>query len=298
MTEPLDTLLKLDLTTPLKKPGASTARTFKSAELVESVLADLEAKGLIRRGADYFDVIAPTTGATTGSVKRTRTEFKFPEPIFLKDYTELLIRLKGELLAVNYDGDVVVLQLHCDDGNDPTIKGFYDNGDIKVGVRDYDETKDPDKVKLVNVGATPALLELEYRIRGNKLTVVCGHGESASRKEFTLTAGRLARPHVPHVGVYNQIDQGADTEPAGDRSALRIYEFYVGEAPDAAQPDLAQQLHVELDKLLQDYRSGAIALSAARIVLNDISTRIKAVEDADARYALNVKTAAVKAQLK
>ncbi|WP_125290051.1 hypothetical protein [Erwinia sp. 198] len=90
--------------------------------------------------------------------------------------------------------------------------------------------------------------------------MVCGHDESASRKEFTLTAERLARPHVPHVGVSNQSDQDAGKVPADDRSALRIYELFVGEAPVAAQPELAQQLDAGLGKLLQDYRSGAIAL--------------------------------------
>lgn len=298
MTEPLDTLLKLDLTTPLKKQDGNTARTFKSAELVETVLADLEAKGIIRRGENYFDVIAPTTGATTSSVNRTRTEFKLPAPVFLKNYTEFLVRLKGELLKVNHERDVVVLQLHCDDGNDPTIKGFYDNGVIKVGVRQSDKTTAPDKSNVATVGATPVLIELEYRIKGNTLTVVSGHGETAIRKEFTLTADRLARPHVPHVGVYNQVEQGAKGELPGDSSVLRIYEFYAGEAPVVVPPDQAAKLDAELDKLLQDYRSGTIDLSAAKLVLNDISTRIKAVENADARYALNVKTAAIKAQLK
>lgn len=204
----------LELTTPQKKPNGTTALTVAGDQL------DQVSQFAYYDGDDLM-LWAPTTGATTASVKRTRTELK-GQPFYLADAEVNRAGLPAKVEKVNWAGEFVILQAHCDDGNDPTVKTFIDGEAVTVGVRTKASTTDPKK-QTVYVGldlSRPFTLDLELSNTGVvTLTVAQDRTETAT---WQLEPKRAARPHVFHWGVYNQVDKGSDQEPAGDGTLLRV----------------------------------------------------------------------------
>lgn len=210
----------LEITVAMPKPGAKTAYTGPAHDL-----------GYVSEFAwkDKGDLLlwAPTDGATTQSVHRTRCELK-GKPFLLKSAPLHRAFLKALAEKINYAGECVVIQAHCDDGNDPTLKGFLrtedgKTGDFLVGLRTTKSSSDPKK-QMVYEGldlSRPFSAEIRILKAGDiSITVKQDRTESIKGK---LDAERAKRPHVFHWGAYNQIDKGKPGEPKGDGTRLRCF---------------------------------------------------------------------------
>lgn len=230
-------LSSFELTTPMPKPGGKTALTVPGKDIGRvAEFAFYDAGQLL--------LWAPTTGASTESVKRTRCELK-GEPFYLADAPIHRASLHAKVERVNWYGEFVVLQAHCDDGNDPTLKTFIETedgntGSFNAGLRTKASTTAPKKVT-VYPGldlSRPFTATINITKAGLvTLTVVQDRTETLTGQ---LEPARAARPHVFHWGVYNQVDKGNAKEPAGDGTLLRIIDppqELHGEEPIPAKVD-------------------------------------------------------------
>lgn len=236
-----------DLTTPQKKPNGTTALTVPADDLsTVSEFAYYDGENLM--------LWAPTTGATTSSVKRTRCELK-GQPFYLADADEHRASLRAEVEKVNWSGEFVVLQVHCDDGNDPTMKMFIDGTDVTVGLRTKASTADPKKVLLYPSLDLSRPVTFQVDITRDGLVTASVAQDRTETLAGQLEPKRAARPHVFHWGVYNQVDKGSTHEPVGDGTLLRVLaqplEFH-GAPPGVdftAMLDAAEQLGGQTRKL-------------------------------------------------
>ncbi|WP_263262692.1 polysaccharide lyase family 7 protein [Pseudomonas sp. RIT-PI-S] len=216
-------LTPFDITTPKPKPGGTTALTVPGHRIDE-----------VREFARYEEgcavLWAPTSGATTASVNRTRCEVK-GKPFYLADGVKHIARLTSQVQQVNWKGSFVLIQAHCHDGNDPTLKGFIETKDrlsgvFKVGLRIAPDPAAPPK----QVVFEPVDLAQPFTVQvclhaGGKVEV--GFEQEGCKEMLSawLSDERAARPHVFHMGAYNQVDQGHESEPATDGTLLRIVDI-------------------------------------------------------------------------
>lgn len=226
------------VTTALAKANSKVARTFQPKE-------DLTpASEYLRMQDGKLRHWAPTTGAATESVHRTRaevmgTKFYLKNGRAVSDYTWYLEK-------VNYSGEFVFQQAHCDDGNDPTLKLFGRvtdhkalTGQILYGLRTEGSSKDPTKVVLMDgvdfTKPVNTIIDLTQDGSINLTAVNQGKVVTVSKK---LSAERAARPHVFHNGPYNQVNMGGKDEPEGDGTLLwsQNIDWRFGDAPVVVEP--------------------------------------------------------------
>lgn len=209
------------VTTALAKANKNEARTFQPGDDLTLASQYLAMQGgRIRHWA-------PTTGAATSSVHRTRSEV-VGEAFYLKDAAEHVSDYNWQAEQVNYEDEFVFQQAHCDDGNDPTLKWFgriTDKanliGEILYGLRTAAGSSDPKKKTiLTNVDFKQPVHTVINMTKGGAVTLVAEQGSNTNQVTAQLSKERAARPHVFHWGPYNQVNMGADEEPEGDGTLL------------------------------------------------------------------------------
>jgi hypothetical protein len=216
-------LTPFDITTP--KPGSDGATALTvSGECIEEV------KEFAWYESNYAVLWAPTSGATTASVNRTRAELK-AQPFCLDDHDEHIARLTAKVDRVNWKGSFVVIQAHCHGYGDPTLKGFIETedgctGTFKVGLRTEAGGEAPPKQVVfegINL-AQPFTVQLRLK-RGGAAEAYFEQGGQCRSLRCQLSAERAARLHVFHWGAYNQVDQGHPSEPKGDGTRLKVLDI-------------------------------------------------------------------------
>lgn len=232
-----------DITTPLAKKDASINSVSEEAYTwIKGKPFDC-LTSFVYQGSKGVMLWAPTSGATTSSVHRTRCEVK-GEPFYFKDEALHKSTMTSLVHKVNWFGSVVVMQMHCDDGNDPTNKTFLEvkaDGTARLlnGMRLTKSTSDPKKLVLLD----NMNLSLPYSItycttKEGLFTIDAVQGENKGHLEGQFDSARVARPHVYHWGVYNQINEGDPLEPVGDGSLVELIEMseYHGDMPVVIPP--------------------------------------------------------------
>lgn len=278
------------ITTPLAKTGGKVARTFQPGEDLSPAAA------FIGQGMCF----APTTGAATSSVHRTRAEI-VGEKFYFKDNEQNLSLMTWTLGAINWAGKVVFQQMHCDDGNDPTLKQFAisedggKTGRIDYGLRLTDSSTDPkNKTLLENVDfSLPITTSIQVSATG-LLLLEAVQGENYAKVEVQLSGQRAMRPHVFHWGVYNQVDMGNASEPAGDGSLLfwtDITELH------GAIKTLPVVLMEEIDAAYSDWAASKLTRLEALTDLNALSKKVAEVPDSKDRAPLYAQIKAYKADI-
>lgn len=226
-------LEEYDITTPIAEPGETTAWTVSGLEAltVAPTCVYYDDTALVMR--------ANTTGAHTESVHRTRTEAKSSEVFYLESAAVHDVSISARMESINYFGKVVILQMHVDDGDDPTFKGFWNSGKLTAGVRTWaDDTEATSATVLSGVPIGQDFV-FGYRFIRNTsaaanaslFTVYASSGGTSVSKDYWIVQSRALRPNVIHFGVYNQINMGLDGEPAGDNSRIRIANVTVYHGP-------------------------------------------------------------------
>ncbi|MBF7143406.1 MULTISPECIES: polysaccharide lyase family 7 protein [Pseudomonas] len=218
-------LTRYDLTTPEvhPDPDRDTAWTLPGHEW-EKVRAFVEC------GENEMLLRAPTTGATTESVKRTRCELK-GKPFSLHSKRRFCARITAQVTKVNWKGSFVLIQAHCHDGNDPTFKGFIETTDKKTavfkgGLRTGDSTASPPKTMIHdNLLLSEPFTATIVLGPASAIAVTMSQGDSSKTLTGKLSNTRAHRAHVFHMGIYNQVDKGAAEEPEDDGTHLKVLEL-------------------------------------------------------------------------
>lgn len=230
-------LKKYMVTTALAKANKDEARTFQAGEDLTLASEFLRTEnGMIRQWA-------PTTGAATESVDRTRAEI-VGTAFYAKDSEENVSEYTWYAGKVNYKGEFVFQQMHCKDGNDPTFKAFGRitnaktmTGQILYGIRKTASSSDPKKVVLIDgiQFGQPINSVISLEPDGTfKFTVT--QADRVATFTVKLDEKRAARPHVFHWGPYNQVDMGAKEEPAGDGTLIWSQNIEERHGPVAVEP--------------------------------------------------------------
>ncbi|UFH49639.1 polysaccharide lyase family 7 protein [Pseudomonas sp. KNUC1026] len=223
-------LVPFDITTPKAKPGTDTAWTVPGTR-VEDVKEFASCK------ADHAWLWAPTSGATTQSVHRTRCELKGGPFDVAGVAVEHSVSITAQVLRVNWAGKFVLIQAHCHDGNDPTFKGFIDSRDggltasFKVGLRTGGEDDPPQKVLFDRIDLKERFSVGVALWPDGWIEIRFQQGTRTALLKEQLSSARAKRPHVFHAGIYNQVDKGHASEPAGDGTELRLFEVLEAHRP-------------------------------------------------------------------
>lgn len=228
-------LTPYDITTPKPHPEKGTAWTVPGTD-VGLVPEYVQCK------QNEVSLWAPTSGATTESVKRTRCELK-GKPFALEEKRYAYARITTRVEQVNWKGEFVLIQAHCHDGNDPTFKGFISTSDgktavFKGGLRTDESTSSPPKETILsNIrldSPFTAAVYLEQLNNADQSTwtvrVTLQQGERCGALAKSVDAKRGCRPHVFHMGTYNQVNKdecpdGTPLDPEKDGTRLVVTEL-------------------------------------------------------------------------
>lgn len=169
---------------------------------------------------------APTVGAASKSVHRTRTEWKESEYWTLFSAAKHWSRQEMTVTKVNSAQKVVVAQIHVKDATTPPLKVFWNKGKITVGFRaSFD---DPFIVNTTVHNYVPLGVPFKISIGVTSagtisLNVLC-QGMLSVKIPLKLDSSWQDHELQFHGGVYNQIDY-SDTTPEGDGSVCIISEL-------------------------------------------------------------------------
>jgi len=233
----LKDLLNYDFTSPKEKPTSKEALTLTAGQDLSQV------SDYVYQTDTGVGIWCPTTGATTSSVHRTRSEFK-GKPYYLTDQPLHEFEVTFNVSQVNWFGSFVCMQMHCQDGNDPTNKTFFTKSDSGVyqlmnGMRIENTSKEPQKKLLLDNVQLNQDFTIKYTISKTGLFHIDAYqGDNKGSLEDQLSEGRAKRQHVPHFGSYQQIDEGNSKEPKGDgsRLILILLKEYHGDVPVVITP--------------------------------------------------------------
>lgn len=174
---------------------------------------------------------APTQGAASKSVHRTRCEWK--EPIYwsLASATEHVNHQLMTVTQVNSAQKVVIAQMHVKDDDSPLLKVFWQKGKLTMGFRQTFNQETP--VNSTVLADVPLGADFDILIRATSnltLTVQAScNGRTSNVPLMTLDASWAARIFDFHGGVYNQIDFSATTL-ATDASVCVIKDLQIRHA--------------------------------------------------------------------
>ncbi|WYW02678.1 hypothetical protein Peetri_00090 [Pseudomonas phage vB_PpuM-Peetri] len=213
-------LSKFVVTTPM------TAKVVKGKNIALTVKGDEAcsrcAEFISVNADEELDLFAPTHGAATESVHRTRTELMEEDYWALDSAAHHWLRMAMTVKCVNQGGRVVIAQCHVKNSNNPMIKIFWDKGAIKIGFRrkESDEPVTTTVRKGVKEGDRLALA-LHLTKAGSVSLNVSSNGQKdnftekldPSWQDFTLNF---------HAGLYNQLDY-SDKIPTTDCSRATIH---------------------------------------------------------------------------
>jgi len=311
-------LKNLQVTAPVAKANGEAMTVAGDDALVQ--FPDYVWLGLSSTGQESLFVWAPTNGVSTKSVHRSRTEWK-TQPFDLSS-APLHINLQ-RLIAheVNHAQKFVCGQMHDQDANDPTVKVFWDHGNIVEGTRETDSDDDPEnRIVLRDVPLGSAFsLGISCTSSGAiKIKASCGDRSGESNRQIT-GAKRLARQKVFHGWAYNQVDRGLPGELPGEGTLIEVLALSVLHcAADAAPEPIptptpvpaptptptptptpapapapltdAQKIAQEIEAVIINYKAIHKATTADRTAaltaLNALSTKVKSLATDDERAPL------------
>jgi hypothetical protein len=278
-----------DITTPLAKKDAGINSTSKDAYTWIPGKSFDPVSAFVSQGQSGVMLWAPTSGATTSSVHRTRCEVK-GDPFYFKDQPVHTSEMTIIIHKVNWLGSVVIMQMHCHDGNDPTNKTFLEvvdgKGRLRNGMRLTKSTSDPKKTLLLDNIDLSLPFSIKYcTTQDGFFTVDAGQGENKGHLEGQFDSVRASRPHVYHWGAYNQIDEGDAREPVGDGTLVELIHLaeYHGEVPVTIPPveltpyEAAQKRVDELE--VEYYKALKKLQTSIKTELNILTTDMKLLED-------------------
>jgi len=174
---------------------------------------------------------APTRGAASKSVHRTRCEWK--EPIYwtLSGATEHVNHQLMAVTQVNSAQKVVIAQMHVKDDDSPLLKVFWQKGKLTMGFRqNFNQTTPVNSTVLDNVplGADFDILILATSSLMLTVQASC-NGRNSAVPSMPLDASWAAQVFDFHGGVYNQIDF-TDTTLASEASVCVIKDLQIRHA--------------------------------------------------------------------
>lgn len=175
-----------------------------------------------------LQLTAPTKGAASKSVHRTRCEWK--EPIYwsLTGATEHVNHQLMKVTQVNSAQKVVVAQMHVKNDDSPLLKVFWQKGKLTMGFRqNFNQTTPVNSTVLDNVplGADFDILILATSSLMLSVQASC-NGRTSSVPTMPLDASWAAQTFDFHGGVYNQVDF-SDTTLASDASVCVIKDLQI-----------------------------------------------------------------------
>lgn len=158
---------------------------------------------------------APTKGASTKSVHRTRCEWSEPEYWSLRSAAHHWSRQEMTLSKVNTAQKVVIAQVHVKDASTPPLKVFWNKGKITAGFRSNFETATLLNFTLLDAVplGKPFKVSIHVTAAGSvSISVLC-EGRKSVCPTLKLDASWADRVFEFHGGLYNQVDYTDLTDP-------------------------------------------------------------------------------------
>lgn len=171
---------------------------------------------------------APTKGACSKSVHRTRCEWKEAAYWSITSAPLHTNYQKMTLTKVNSAQKVVISQAHVKNDDSPLIKVFWQKGKITMGYRQtFNQPEPVNSTVLANVPLnTPFEITIQLTSAGvATVTAVC-KGVTGTSGPLQLDKSWFAQVLGFHGGIYNQIDF-TDSTPASDGSVCVISDLAV-----------------------------------------------------------------------
>jgi hypothetical protein len=162
-----------------------------------------------------LQMTAPTLGASSKSVHRTRCEWKEPGYWLFSSAADHWCRQEMRLTKVNSLQKVVIGQIHVQGSERPPVKVFWNKGKITLGFRSSYLQDDPVNSTVLENVPLGALFKINIHANSTgavSVSASCNGVKSTSaimRLDNTWDTKTLAF----HGGVYNQIDYSETTDP-------------------------------------------------------------------------------------
>lgn len=181
---------------------------------------------LLRLDDGSLQFRAPTKGASSKSVHRTRMEWKEANYWPLSSAAHHWSRQKMTLVKVNAAQKVVVAQLHVKDANTPPLKVFWNKGKITIGFRaSFDNPEIMNTTILDDVPLGVAFkISVHVTTAGSVSVSVLCEGRKSICPPLRLDSSWGDRVLQFHGGLYNQVDYSANTA-VDDESVCIISEL-------------------------------------------------------------------------
>lgn len=209
------------ITTPKPKPGKTEAQTYAAP------IALADASEFVYTFGPYLRLWAPTTGAATKSVHRTRCEW-MTDAFAKEDADDHWNRQSIVLLSVNHAKKAVISQLHVDGQNNPPVKVFWDNGNVTVAIRESNKSSAP-KPKLALGGVElgiPFAVVIHLTKKGS-ISVTVTQGANRGNVSGKLDETWDGEQFKFHGGIYNQVDFGLAGELPGEGTLAELQRLEV-----------------------------------------------------------------------
>lgn len=191
------------------------------------VFALLKCPEVISRLEDgSIQLSAPTKGAASKSVHRTRCEWKEPAYWALSSAAKHWSRQEMTVTKVNSALKVVIAQVHVKDATTPPLKVFWYKGRITVGFRSSFTSPDVVNSTLhenVPLGV-PFKISIGVTASGSISVNVLCQGVPSIKLPLKLDSSWNDQVLQFHGGVYNQVDY-SDTTSDEDGSICIISEL-------------------------------------------------------------------------
>lgn len=156
---------------------------------------------------------APTKGAASKSVHRTRTEWKEVNYWPLSSAPHHWNRQTMTLVKVNSAQKVVVAQVHVKDATTPPLKVFWNKGKLTIGFRaSFDNPAIVNSTILENVPlGVPFKLSVHVTAAGSVSVSALCQGRKSICPPLRLDSSWNDRILQFHGGIYNQVDYTEST---------------------------------------------------------------------------------------
>lgn len=181
---------------------------------------------LLRLEDGSLQFTAPTKGASSKSVHRTRTEWKEAEYWPLSSADHHWSRQTMTLVKVNSANKVVVAQVHVKDANTPPLKVFWNKGKLTIGFRtSFDDPAIMNTTILENVPlGVPFKISVHVTAGGSVSVSALCQGRKSICPPLRLDSSWADRVLQFHGGIYNQVDY-SETTADDDGSVCIISEL-------------------------------------------------------------------------
>lgn len=156
---------------------------------------------------------APTKGAASKSVHRTRTEWKEAEYWPLSSAPHHWSRQEMTLVKVNSALKVVVAQVHVKNANTPPLKVFWNKGKLTIGFRaSFDDPVIVNSTILENVPlGVPFKISVHVTAGGSVSVNALCQGRKSTCPSLRLDSSWKDQILQFHGGIYNQVDYTSST---------------------------------------------------------------------------------------